>query len=114
MVKVRVNGKMEVLSCTLSEEALKLNDGELLEDLITAAVNQALEKVRRQVAEETGKMATGLGVPGRRGQGVGHGYGARGTCTANQYVLEPRRRLQSRRPTDCRGRFRWRAPRVPA
>src|SRR5438552_10182115 len=63
MVKVRVNGKMEVLSCTLSEEALKLNDGELLEDLITAAVNQALEKVRRQVAEETGKMATGLGVP---------------------------------------------------
>src|SRR5438552_7330004 len=63
MVKVRVNGKMEVLGCTLSEEALKLNDGELLEDLITAAVNQALEKVRRQVAEETGKMATGLGVP---------------------------------------------------
>src|SRR5712692_6750945 len=60
MVKARVNGKMEVLGCTLSDEAMKLNDRELLEDLITAALNQALEKVRRQVAEETGRMATGL------------------------------------------------------
>src|SRR5438093_2758396 len=63
MVKARVNGKMEVLGCTLNDEALKLNDRELLEDLITAAVNQALDRVRKQVAEETAKMASGLGVP---------------------------------------------------
>lgn len=31
MVKVRVNGKLEVLACTLSDEALKLNDREMLE-----------------------------------------------------------------------------------
>lgn len=63
MVKVRVNGKMEVLACTLSDEALRLNDREMLEDLIKAATNQALDKARQQVAEETSKMAASLGMP---------------------------------------------------
>ncbi len=63
LVKVRVNGKMEVLSCKLSDEALKQNDRELLEDLIVGATNQALQKVRQLVADETGKMAGGLGLP---------------------------------------------------
>src|SRR5581483_9763030 len=57
MVRVRVNGKMEMLSCTISEEALRLNDREMLEDLIKAATNQALEKARALLKEETGKMA---------------------------------------------------------
>ncbi len=61
MVKVRVNGAMEVLRCTFSDEALK--DKELLEDLTTAAVNQAMKKVKELVAEETAKVATGLGLP---------------------------------------------------
>jgi DNA-binding YbaB/EbfC family protein len=63
MVKVKVNGKMEVLKCAISDEAMKLGDREMLEDLIAAAANQALQKVRQMVAEETGKMATGLGLP---------------------------------------------------
>lgn len=63
MVRVRVNGKMEVLSCQISEEALKLGDREMLEDLIRSATNQALEKARRLQAEETAKMASGLGLP---------------------------------------------------
>ena len=63
MVKVRANGKLEVLSCTLSDEALRGNDRELLEDLIKAAVNQALERARQQAAQETGKMASNLGLP---------------------------------------------------
>lgn len=63
MVKVRVNGHMEVLGCTISDEALKGNDKELLEDLIAGAANHALKKVRQMVAEETSKMATGLGLP---------------------------------------------------
>ena len=46
MVKVRVNGRMVVLACTLSPEALALNDREMLEDLIRAATNQALDKAR--------------------------------------------------------------------
>jgi len=63
MVKVRVNGKMEVVACSLSDEIMKLNDREMLEDLIRAATNQALDRVRQQAAEETGKMASGLGLP---------------------------------------------------
>ena|ERR671930_158300 len=63
MVKVRVNGRMEVLACTLTDEALKSGDREMLEDLIKAATNQAITKARQLVAEETGKMATGLGLP---------------------------------------------------
>ncbi len=63
MVKARVNGKLEVLSCTLSDDALKLNDRELLEDMIRGAVNQALDKAKLKSAEETAKMAGDLGLP---------------------------------------------------
>jgi nucleoid-associated protein EbfC len=63
MVKVRISGRMEVQACTLTDEAMKLNDREMLEDLIKAATNQALQKVRQMVAEETAKMATEMGLP---------------------------------------------------
>jgi DNA-binding YbaB/EbfC family protein len=63
MVKARVNGKQELLACTLSDEALRLNDRELLEDLIRSAVNAALAKARLLAAEQTAKMATELGLP---------------------------------------------------
>ncbi|QVL34484.1 YbaB/EbfC family nucleoid-associated protein [Telmatocola sphagniphila] len=63
MVTVKVNGKMEVLSCRITDEALKLNDREMLEDLIVAATNQAMSKVRQVLAEEMSKMTSGLGLP---------------------------------------------------
>jgi len=63
MVKARVNGKQEVLSCSLSDEAIRLNDREMLEDLIRAAVNQALQRAREMATEETTKMATSFGLP---------------------------------------------------
>ena len=61
MVKVRVNGKHEVISCAISEEAL--GDREMLEELVRGATNQALQRVRQQAAEETAKMAANLGLP---------------------------------------------------
>jgi DNA-binding YbaB/EbfC family protein len=63
MVTVKVNGKFEVIGCTISEEALKLNDREMLEDLVKAAVNQAIANAREQVAEETSKLAMSMGLP---------------------------------------------------
>ena len=63
MVKVRINGRLEMISCTISEDSLKLNDREMLEDLIKAAANQAMAKAREQVAEETSKLTAGLGLP---------------------------------------------------
>jgi DNA-binding YbaB/EbfC family protein len=62
-VTVKVNGRMEVLSVRISEEAMQLNDREMLEDLIAAATNQALTKVRQQLAEESAKMAANIGLP---------------------------------------------------
>lgn len=61
MVKVKVNGRQEVLSCTITDEGLR--DKEVLEELIPAAVNQALTKVRQQSQEEMAQVATGLGLP---------------------------------------------------
>lgn len=63
MVKARVNAKQELLACTLSEDAMKLNDRELLEDMIRSAVNAAIGKSRLKAAEETAKMAGELGLP---------------------------------------------------
>ena len=62
-VTVKVNGKFEVLSVKISDEAMKLNDREMLEDLVAAATNQALTKVRQQLAEESAKMAANIGLP---------------------------------------------------
>lgn len=63
MVKATVNGHLEIQHVTLSDEIVKMNDKEMMEDLIAAAVNQALKKARQLVADETGKMAAGLGMP---------------------------------------------------
>jgi|SRR5580765_7972099 len=63
MVKVKVNGHMEVVRCEISDELWKLNDREMLEDLVRGAINQAIKKAKQTVAEETSKMASGLGLP---------------------------------------------------
>jgi nucleoid-associated protein EbfC len=63
MVKAKVNGHLEIVRCEVSEELMKLNDREMLEDLVRAAVNQAIKKAKQMVTEETGKMASGLGLP---------------------------------------------------
>lgn len=70
-VTVKVTGKLEVQSIRITDEAMKLNDREMLEDLIAAATNQALNKVREQLAQESAKMAGNLGLPpGMLGGGI--------------------------------------------
>ena len=61
MVTVKVNGKFNLVGCTITDEALQ--DRELLEDLIVAATNQTIDKARQLAATETSKMATELGLP---------------------------------------------------
>ena len=63
MVTAKVSGTLELLECRLSDEAMRMGDKEMLEDLIRAGVNQAMEKARIQAAEEARKVATGLGLP---------------------------------------------------
>jgi nucleoid-associated protein EbfC len=64
MVKAKVNGHMEVTACVISAELMAMNDKELMEDLIRASINQAIQKAKQAVAEETAKMAQGFGMPG--------------------------------------------------
>ena len=66
-VSVRINGKREILSVKLSPEVVDPDDIETLEDLVTAAVNEAIKRVDATSAEEmqkiTGSMSLG-GMPG--------------------------------------------------
>ena len=62
MVKVTMTGKHEVKRVQI-EPSVASEDREMLEDLIAAATNQALSKVREAVAQETQKVAQNMGLP---------------------------------------------------
>ena len=65
MAEVDLNGKMEVLALRIAPEAMEDGDRELLQDLITAAFNNAMEKIREAISQEMGAMIPGLqGIPG--------------------------------------------------
>ena len=66
MVTVTVNGKQKILSIKVDPEVIDTDDVEMLEDLITAAANQGLDKSRELAQEEMQKIAGGLlgGLPG--------------------------------------------------
>src|SRR2546421_727369 len=63
MVTVTMTAKCVVKSCRLSDDALALKDKEMLEDLIAAATNQALEKAKQLLKEEAQKSAGEAGLP---------------------------------------------------
>ncbi len=63
-VTVVVSGQPKVQSVKIEPEAVDPDDVEMLEDLIAAALNEALEKVRTMQAERFGSVAGGLDLPG--------------------------------------------------
>ena len=66
MVVVEVNGNQELLSIKIDREVISPDDPQMLEDLVLAAVNEALRKAREMVAGEMSKIAGGIGgkIPG--------------------------------------------------
>jgi hypothetical protein len=64
MVEIELNGLVEVLRCHIDPQLLAQADRELLEDLITAAVNQAIAKAKQLHAEAVKELTGGLEVPG--------------------------------------------------
>jgi DNA-binding YbaB/EbfC family protein len=62
MVEIEFNGRMEVLAVHIENEAME--DRAMLEDLVSAAISNALEKVKEAVNQEVGSLASGLGIPG--------------------------------------------------
>jgi len=63
-VKVVINGEKKIMSIKLDPAAVDPEDTEMLEDLIVAAVNEAINKVDGMMAEEMGKLTGGLKIPG--------------------------------------------------
>lgn len=66
-VSAKMNGKMELLSIRIEPKLLADGDAELLEDLVTAAVNQALTRARESAATSISSLAGGLPIPGLSG-----------------------------------------------
>ncbi len=64
MVKVVASGKQQVLSIQIEKEVVDPDDVEMLEDLILAAVNDALLKSQEMVTQEMSKLTGGLNIPG--------------------------------------------------
>jgi DNA-binding YbaB/EbfC family protein len=63
MVEIEISGKMEVLAVRIKPEAVDPADIVMLEDLTVAALTQALEKIREEIAGEISSMAGGMGIP---------------------------------------------------
>jgi DNA-binding YbaB/EbfC family protein len=67
MVTVAVNGKQEIVSIHIDQEVIDPNDQEMLQDLIMAAVNDALSRAKTMMNEEMGKLTKGINIPGMPG-----------------------------------------------
>jgi DNA-binding YbaB/EbfC family protein len=64
MVRVTVNGRLEVVRLQIEPQVLSAGDAEMLQDLIIAAVNEGIRAAQRMMAEEMSKLTGGLKIPG--------------------------------------------------
>ena len=67
MVTVVVNGRQEILSINIDPEVINPDDVEMLQDLIIAAVNDAISRAKAMMNEEMGKLTQGMNIPGLSG-----------------------------------------------
>ena len=64
MVTARVNGKQKLLALTIEPAVVDANDVEMLQDLVVAAVNEAIKKSQEMIQAEMGKLTGGMNIPG--------------------------------------------------
>jgi len=64
MVTAVVSGKMQLLDLRIEKDVVDPEDVEMLQDLVTAAVNEALKKSQEMMQEEMGKVTGGMNLPG--------------------------------------------------
>jgi DNA-binding YbaB/EbfC family protein len=64
MVKVVANGKQQIVSVQIEKEVVDPDDVEMLQDLVLAAVNDALTRSQEMVSAEMSKLTGGLNIPG--------------------------------------------------
>jgi DNA-binding YbaB/EbfC family protein len=64
MVKVVMDGQKNLKSLRIDPEAVNKEDVEMLQDLVTAAINEAARKVDEALADKIGGLTAGLKMPG--------------------------------------------------
>ncbi len=64
MVKVKVNGKQEILDITINPECVDPSDVDMLQDLVKTAVNQAVTESNEMVNSAMSKVTGGMNIPG--------------------------------------------------
>ena len=64
MVKVTINGKKEILAIDIKPDIVDPDDIETLQDILVAAVNQAITQVETTNTEQMGKITGGMNMPG--------------------------------------------------
>lgn len=64
MVTAQVNGKKELLSIKIDPQVVDPEDVEMLEDLVTAAINEALGKASKTMEDKMGALTGGMNIPG--------------------------------------------------
>ena len=64
MVVAVANGAMEVVSIKIEKDVVNPDDIEMLQDLILAAINEALRRAQQMVNDDMGKLAGGMNLPG--------------------------------------------------
>jgi hypothetical protein len=63
-VTVKMDGRKQLLSIKIDPEVVKSGDVEMLQDLVTAAVNEAARQIDQTVQSTVGGMLGGMGIPG--------------------------------------------------
>jgi DNA-binding YbaB/EbfC family protein len=63
VVKVTADGHQQILSIEINPDVVDPKDVDLLQDLVLAAVNEALDRSRELAASELGQLTAGLGLP---------------------------------------------------
>ena len=63
-ITAKANGKKELLSITIDESVVDPEDIEMLQDLVLAAVNEALRNAEEMMAKEMSKITGGMNIPG--------------------------------------------------
>ncbi|MEI8345928.1 MAG: YbaB/EbfC family nucleoid-associated protein [Pseudomonadota bacterium] len=64
MIKIKINGKQEILDLRLNKECVDPNDLESLQELIKTGVNQAVKESQEMVSGAMSKITGGISIPG--------------------------------------------------
>lgn len=64
VVEATVNGKKEVIKLNIDQDVIDPDDKEMLEDLVVAAINDAMKKADEHSQREMGKLTGGINIPG--------------------------------------------------